>query len=228
MEFKIDKSALNDGIRKVSRAISARTIMPILSGILVSVTKDTLILTGSSSDLTIRVTIPSDNQTGLSIIQIGSIVLPAKELANIVRSLPNDSISFKDNAGVVTITGGKSNFKLKGQSSNEFPAVAPIQNESIKVMADVLGDMIQKTIFCVSKLESRPVLTGVNLSFDNNKLGMVSTDSHRLARSIEADFEGEGPEDSVTVPATSLKEVPALMGKEVTISTNQKQIFLKG
>src|SRR5699024_1058592 len=183
MEININKGRLTDALVKVSRAISARTVILVLSGIQIVADDDGLVLTVSNSDLTIRSFIPNDNVDGAEVKAEGSIVLPAKEFTSIARSMPENNIDIKvgDNS-VTEISSGKSKFTLNGVNGNEYPKLDEVNSDGLSIDGEVLSDLIEKTSYATSKTDTRPVLTGVNLSFDADVFSVVATDSHRLSR----------------------------------------------
>ncbi|RKJ02185.1 DNA polymerase III subunit beta, partial [Butyricicoccus sp. 1XD8-22] len=177
-------------------------------------------ITGSDSDLSIRTFVSNDKIEGAEIIQEGSIVLPAKEFSSIARSMPNNTISIKSIGALqVEISSGKSKFTLNGMDGNEYPKLPAVDGESFTIKGATLKSLIEKTVYAVSKSETRPILTGVNVFFENGKLGMVATDSHRLAKVVGGDIQGVTPAENVTLPEKTLKELPAIIdnSKEVIV-----------
>src|SRR5699024_4110087 len=127
------------------------------------------------------------------------------------------SIIVQENKAV--IKSGKSNFKLKGREISEYPTLKITKTNEVKVDSDIIRNLFQKSGYCVSKSETRPIFTGVNMSFDDGVVSVVSTDAHRLSKVIGGEFEGHGFEDSVTIPPKAIKEIPHLLsGETVDIS----------
>src|SRR5690625_3684831 len=123
MEIIIRKDVLNESLRKVARAINSRPVVPVLSGVHISANNDEVIITGSDSNLSIRTIIKNDEENeSLEIIKDGNIVLPAKELLGISRSMPEQEISIAVQEGLkVRISSGKSKFTLNGIDGDEYP-----------------------------------------------------------------------------------------------------------
>jgi len=207
MNIKVEKKELEIGVNKVARAIDQRTVVPILTGIKLEATDEKLELIGSDSTISIQTSVIE----GLKVIEEGGIVLPAKEFQQIVKALPNDEVNIKvDENFKAIITVGKSKFNLNGTDANQYPKIKNKKAETIFVSeANQIANAIDKTVFAVSKMESRPILTGVNFHDKNGSLVMVATDSHRLSRvetEIETLFEGE-----FTLPSKALKELSSLL-----------------
>lgn len=230
MEININKGRLTDALGKVSRAISARTVIPVLSGIQIVADDDGLVLTGSNSDLTIRSFIPNDNVDEAEVKAEGSIVLPAKEFTSIARSMPENNIDIKVGDNLVTeISSGKSKFTLNGVNGNEYPKLDEVNSDGLSIDGEVLSDLIEKTSYATSKTDTRPVLTGVNLSFDEDVFSVVATDSHRLSRLKGIQFKGNPLDKDVVIPESTLKELPKLIKgeKEVSVVKNNNQLIFQ-
>lgn len=232
MKFDINKKVLSDALKKVNRAISNRVIVEVLKGVLIVAKGDTLSLTGSNADLSIKIDIHKDEDNGLNIEQEGGVVLPAKELIQIVRSMPESRVYFSNvDTRQVVITSGKSKFAISGQESTSYPRLPKVDNEmSFEVKGEHLNNLIEKTIHSVSDFETRPILTGINLTLKNSQLTAISTDAHRLSKVENVDVQiDEGIENSVTVPGETIKEVPKLISdsSDVKVYMTANQIGFK-
>ncbi|WP_405098761.1 DNA polymerase III subunit beta [Oceanobacillus sp. FSL H7-0719] len=231
MEFIINHKYFSEAISEVSKIISKKTTLPILSGIKVEAMSDHLIVTGSNSDITIEKIIPK-TLNGTEIIHIqttGCLVVSAKHLSELVRKLP-DNISWKMNDKYsVRIQSGEIITSLNGLDAEEYPSLPKIEaNHKISLPSRKLINIIKQTVFAVAKNEGRPVLTGVNFTFNQNELTCAATNSHRLARSkidIKNNING-----SFIVPSTSLNELIKLFSSVSTaidIYTTHNYILFK-
>lgn len=211
MRFTIDKKAFVEGLGTVIGAIDSKPQFPVLSGLLLIVAQEGITLVGSNSDITIKTFIPSFNDKYILIedVQEGSVVLQAKLLNNIIKKLPEQSVSITmDDKLRVVIKSGKSKFKLNGMDAQEYPKLPNIAKENMfKIEASLLKDIINKTVFAVST--TRPILTGVNVQKHGKQLKFVATDSHRLSQVI---VDQDVPDDiSITIPGNSLKELNKIL-----------------
>ena len=231
MKFKIQKKYLLNSIQAVSNAISSRTVIPILTGMKIDVLPTKIILTGSNSDMTIQSHIESvqDDEEIITNITPGSIVLPVPHFPEIIKKLPENivTISVEDNYKTV-ITSGKAVFTLYGQSSEEYPQIRMNEGEeSLKINVKALKTLIKQTVFAVSPMETRPILTGVNVTTKNNLLTFTATDSHRLAlRSvpIETDLEL----NNIVIPGKNLQELNKIYEDDdgmIRISFTENQVL---
>lgn len=215
MEFIIDKEYFNKAISDVNKAVSLKTPFPILTGIKITAFDNCLILVGSNSDIVIERVIPLsvDEVKVLEVFKAGSIVISAKYLSEIVKKLP-DKIHLKVNEErLVMIQSDDIVTKLHGLDAEEYPSLPQIDEViHIEIASVELIEIIKQTVFAVSKSESRPVLTGINMTFKENQLTCVATNSQRLAlRKLAIDSNIEG---SFTVPGTSLNELIKLINNE--------------
>lgn len=221
MNFKINKDVLNNAIKKVSRAISAKSPIPALAGIHLLVNQDNLIMTGSDTDLSIRVFIPNDETGGVEIIEEGNIILPAKQLAGIAQKMPKDVITFATtDENHINISSGKSKFSLNGVDGSEYPKLPKVNGDSYPIKGQVLQELVEKTVYATSGMETRPILTGANLFYQQGKIGMVATDSHRLSK-VVGDEQIEGELSPVTIPEKTLQQLPKLIGDAETVHVKQ-------
>lgn len=226
MYFKVSKKQFFNALSVASRAISNYSPLPAFSGIKIEANKDSLILTGSDSDVSIQTTlIPNKEEYTLEINDIGSIVIEAKYILEIVRKIDSDELEFEMIDGTLTkISGHSAEFKINGMKANEYPAIDFTKpNEVFTMNGDLLRTIILQTSFATSDKETRPVLTGVNFECKGTSLDCVSTDSYRLAKkNIKLDKELNF---NITIPAKSLAEVSKTIDdtQAVEIAVNDKK-----
>jgi len=176
MKFSVKKKDLLKGLQTVLNVVPQRTTFPILSNVMVDARKGELCL--SATDLDISMTTTVDASVG----KTGSITLPAKRVNEIARELPEGDIEVTEKEEKVTISGGKSVFRLSGISKSEFPELPKIEQKNYMTMdSSVLTKAIDKTAFAASTDEMRPVLSGVLWHIGKSETRMVATDGHRLA-----------------------------------------------
>lgn len=211
MKFQIKKKYLLNSIQAVSNAISSRTVIPILTGMKIDVVQSKIILTGSNSDITIQSHIPIqvDDEEIISDVEPGSIVLPVPHFPEIIKKLPEElvTITVKENFKTV-ITSGKAVFTLYGQSSSEYPQIKIDEGEKqLNLKCKDLKTLIRQTVFAVSPMETRPILTGVNVTIEDKLLTFTATDSHRLALRSFPIERHQLETTNVVIPGKSLQEL---------------------
>ncbi|MFD1738710.1 DNA polymerase III subunit beta [Bacillus salitolerans] len=231
MEFNIKNDYFNKAISEVSKSVSTRTTLPILTGIKIIADTDGLTLIGSNSDIIIERILPksNDGENMLEVLKTGSVVISAKYLSEIIKKLPNDIyLKVNDNQSVV-IQSEEIVTKLNGINGEEYPSLPKVNlSSNFKIKSDDLIDIIKQTVFAASKSESKPILTGVNFSFQEELLTCVATNSHRLALkkyNIKSNLNG-----SFIVPSSSLIEFSRLFGScttEIDIYATETNIVFK-
>lgn len=233
MRFTIQRDILGQHVQDVMKAISSRTTFPILTGIKIVATEDGVTLTGSDSDISIESFIPTeeDGNINVEVFQSGSIVLQAKFFSEIVKKLPQDTVTIEVQEHFNTrIQSGTAEFNLNGLDAEEYPQLPEItEHLSFSIPADLLKHMIRQTVFAVSTSETRPILTGVNWQVQHNELTCIATDSHRLALR-KAPIEGEVPNQNVVIPGKSLNELNKILvesNQPVDIVITETQILFK-
>jgi DNA polymerase-3 subunit beta len=244
MNFTITRSNLLYVIQAVHRTGQAKVTMPILGGILFKAIDNTLIATSTDIDLTTQCKIQA------SIIEEGSFCLPARQIADIVRHLPDTVIQIEGSQekSSVRIIYGESEVNINGFSPEQFPdfpvplsacghAQAGKGITSLLIPKNTFKDMIRRAIFAVSTDRTRPLFTGVLFEVQDQKLRLVATDTHRLALAEITLEDMAPPPKSIVVPGSALNELiriirvdlsacSAQAGEEsVAIETSENHIF---
>lgn len=231
MKFTIQKKNLLDSIQFVSNAISSRTVIPLLAGMKVEVTQAKLTLTGSNSEITIQSHINRqiEDEDVITNITNGSIILPMPHFPEIIKKLPEDIVEINvDENFKTTITSGKAIFELNGQSPEEYPQIMMDPGDShFNLLTKDLKTLIRQTAFAVSTMETRPILTGINITIENDGITFTATDSHRLAlRKINHTEMLEAI--NIVIPGKSLQELNKILTDDldsINISVMQNNIL---
>ena len=202
MKFSCEKALLQAAISTTSRAVSPKSSIPALEGILLEAGND-LRLTGYNLETGIRTIVPAD------IREEGTLVLGARLFGEIVRKLPDDIVTFQSENYMVNIKCGMSEFNILGTDPEEFPELPTVEYQNSLILPQSrLKAMISQTLFAVSDNESRPIHTGSLFEVDSNGLTIVSVDDYRLALRHESIDKKEGAETfSFVVPGAALSEV---------------------
>ncbi len=208
MKFLCDCAQLNEVISAVSRAVSAKSSLSVLEGILFRAEADsTVTLIGNDLEIGIEAKMQA------SVTEPGQIVLNAKMIGGIVRSLPQAQVSIEvgDNR-VALIKSGNAKFEIAGIAPDEFPDLPQVSSDySAEIPAAVWKDMISKTIFAVANTDNNPILTGSLLKIEPGSLTMVALDGYRMAiRKVE--LEHSFAEKDIIIPAKTLGELPRILG----------------
>lgn len=232
MKFSVNQAAFLNQINNVLRAISSKTTLPILTGIKIMVGDDEVTLAGSNADITIQSTMKTTEQkNNLQIEESGAIVLPARFFSEIVKKLPEKTVTITvDQSFRTKITSGKAEFEINGLDAEKYPHLPEIEaNSVIEIDAEILKGVINQTRIAVSKQESRPILTGIHVTLADNQLTAVATDSHRLAqRKVALDTNDVNAD--VVIPGESMTELARLIADEkdpIQLQIAQSQVLFR-
>jgi DNA polymerase-3 subunit beta len=222
MKFTITRDKLQEGLVAVAASVPSKTTLPVLANLLVEASKDGLKLSGTDLDIAVSTTIPA------SVDQEGATTLPARKLVEIAKELPNAAIRVTSSGEQrVQIECGKSKFKLLGLARDEFPAFPTVKFEGgWKVQAKDLQKLIGHVAFAASTEESRPILNGVLWELRADRMRMVATNGHRLARmDVPASAMGGGQADLI-VPPKALDQIRRLFGGDEDIEIGKSDNHL--
>jgi len=213
MKFSCEKSLLQLAVSTAARAVSPKSSIPALEGILLEA-EDGLRLTGYNLETGIRTAIPAQ------IEKKGSLVLSARLFGDIIRKLPDDLVMIGAENYMVNIKCGMSEFNIMATAAEDFPELPAVEyQQSFSVMQRDLGAMLRQTLFAVSDNESRPIHTGALLEVDDTGLTIVAVDGFRLALRHEPIEKKDSGCFSFVVPGAALSEVEKLCGDSEELIT---------
>lgn len=226
MRITVQQSDFQIALGMATRAISTRTVLPVLAGVLLEAKENRLRVTGTDLEIAISVTIPARVEAE------GSFVLPGRALAELVRNFSGGDVRLEvEGERRAQIRWERSLFNLQGIPANQFPQI-PVPSENavaVSVSPDFLRRAIRRTAFAVSTDETRPILTGVFMKIQNGQFFTVATDGFRIASSQAAT---DGAEDlDMIVPGRSLAELVRLLpassdeNSVVTIKRDGAHVF---
>ena len=221
MKVSIAKSELTAAVSTVIRATASRPSVPSLSGVLINTDGGQVTLFASDLETSIRT-----EANGL-IEETGSVAVPGRFFSDIIRSLPDASVTLETEGEMLNISCNQSNFTIKTipvADFTRFPDITGI--ETISLPQDVLASMVKKVSKAVSRDETRAILTGVLLTVQGPTVKMAATDSYRLAV-VERVLDTEVADKfEVLVPGRALDEVSKLSSgaPSVTVAVSSNQI----
>ncbi|MEI6051601.1 MAG: DNA polymerase III subunit beta [Opitutaceae bacterium] len=221
MKFKINRDHFANGLAQVLNVVGSKATMPILSNVLIEAEKDQISLSTTNLDLGIRCKIKAE------VKETGSVTLPVKRLATIVRELPSVDVTFDGAPNhQVKLTSGGSTFKIMGIGKEEFPPLPEFGDEKAYTLeqSELIG-MLRSVSYAQSTDETRYILNGVYFNFRDEKLTLVATDGRRLAliaKEMEVPATSAG---AIILPAKTVSELNRLLdkGSKVKINFNERR-----
>ncbi len=228
MKLTVARGELVDALSVVSRGLSSRSTLPILSGILLSASAEgEVTLQATDLEVSVRKNLPM-----VSVERPGLTVVPGKLFADIVRSLPEAAVTVSLEGDSLSVSCLQSSFAVRTLPADDFPRFPEIQPDtSIRLPSARISEIVRHVSKAVSRDETRPVLTGILLTVEGNSVRMVSTDSYRLAVKESLVEEGSFDDLQVVVPGKVMEEVSRLApeSEDVTIGVSENQaIFAFG
>jgi DNA polymerase III subunit beta len=230
MRFTIARGALLDALGVATKALSSRTTLPILSGLLVTAADGTVVLQATDLEISIR------DSAAAEVEEPGAAVLPGRLLNDVVRKMPDAAIKIETTSfDRVTVScrsekAGVISFELRTLPADDFPKFPEVDPDlTVSIPVQQMGAMVRQVAKAVSRDEARPVLTGILLVIEGDEIKMVATDSYRLAiRSSKLEVPSS-ERIEVVVPGKALEEVPKVSGsaQTVTMGVSSNQIVFK-
>ena len=209
MKFSCTKQSLQEAISAAGRAVASKRTIPALEGLLVNA-DETLQITGFNLELGITCAVEAD------VTETGVAVFNAATFTDIVQKLPNDMVFIEvDEDYRISVRCGIARFSLAAMPSDEFPELPVVEDgQSLTIPSETLRSMINQTVFSVSVLDTKPVLTGVLFDVAGDTLRAVASDSSRLAVREETIPTDHIDNVSFIVPSAALREVEKLLKKD--------------
>jgi DNA polymerase-3 subunit beta len=222
LRITCERDALVRQLSAVSRALSMRSTVQILSGILLDAAEDRLALAATDMELSLQTSLEATVDEG------GKVVIPGRLLVELARLLPDSevSINHRPEDGVVEIACGSANYKLHTYGVEDFPRLPDPGGAALYTIdTGALVDTATKVSRSASRDESRPVLTGILVRFETGKIIMAATDAYRLSVK-ETPLEGEAPELEAIVPARALSELARIAkdGGQLQLGIHENQV----
>ncbi|KOR55305.1 DNA polymerase III subunit beta [Clostridium botulinum] len=188
MKFIIEKNELLRNVEKASKAITGKSTLSILKGIMIQVANGQIIMLGSDIDLSILA------RGTCEVIDPGSMLVDAKIFIEIIRKLPNGDITIEITEDeLVSITCKKSKFSIVKMNDKEYPQFPKETNGTeITVSKEIFRQMIGEVYFAVAQDSTRPILQGILYEVKDGILKLVALDGYRIATSsnnVESDID---------------------------------------
>ncbi len=228
MNVTCDRKAMETGILTASKAVNAKSPLPILSHLLVRAEEDSLHFSATDLEMVIECQVPAQ------VVEPGAFTAPARVLTEIITQLPESEVHL-DLVGTsqARIRTRSSKFTVNTLSHDEYPRLpSPESTEGLVVSADGFRDMIKSVLFSVAPPEeTRAILTGILTQVEGDRAVLVTTDGRRLAR-IEKNFEAPAVTGSYRsiIPARAMGELMRLLHDNpgtLQILPGKGQVFFK-
>jgi len=209
MKVNVNQQKLAHSVNMVSRAVSPRSTLPVLSNILVKTDDGRLRLSATNLELGITCWINAHVEIE------GAITVPARTFTDLISNLPSDKVSLTldHSTQTLNVRCGTSETNIKGIDAEEFPPIPkPNLEEGVMLNVATFKDMVQQVAFAASTDEARPVLTGVLLKLDGEHISMAATDGFRISIREDDISNPVSPPIEAIIPARALVELARIIG----------------
>jgi DNA polymerase III subunit beta len=219
-----DTDSFGKKLALVSRGVSARSTIQLLTGILLEAGEEVVRLSATDMELSIQTSSPA------KVEEAGRVVISARIFNDVVRSLPKEDLTLVHDSseGVVRLWAGENEYRIRAYAAEDFPRLPRFDEaEAFKMNGKALVETIEKVSRSYSRDETRPVLTGILISFEESRVRMVTTDSYRLSiKETELATTFDGAKEAI-IPARAMQEVSRIFSAseeeqvEAVVSENQ-------
>jgi DNA polymerase-3 subunit beta len=212
LKVTCDRDQLVANLATVSRVVSSRGSVQVLSGVLLRPDGDALELAATDMELSLRTTLAAQIEGD------SAVVVPGKLLVDLARLLPDPqvTIEYRPEDGAAHISSGSYSSKLNVFAAEDFPRLPAVDAAPHTIATGSLLETVDRVARSASKDESRPVLTGIQVRFEGKRLLMAATDSYRLSFK-ETELEQEGPDLEAIIPARALTELGRIAAGTETV-----------
>ena len=212
MNISVSRDTLYKSLQKIINVIPSKTTIDILYNVLLKTEDSILKLIATDLEITQISWCTCDVTEG------GSVVLPGKLLADILREMPDTQLNLKSESDSrIILDSSFGQYKISGQDVNDFPNIPLLETEEkVEIKNEYFKHMIEKTIFACSTDNLRPALTGVFCQIFEKQMRMVATDGHRLVKISNNDFSSPNVQRDIVIPTRALNLVARNLSEEGT------------
>ncbi len=222
MQFTTTKISLVNAVNTVQKAVSTKTTLPILEGILFEAIDNDIYLMGTDMEIGIRTKLSGN------VYREGKVVLSAKLISELSRKLPDDEVKIELKENNKTLISCKnSEFNIQGEAGEDFPKMPEVVGEkNALIPKELFRSLIKETIFSVAKSDNIPILTGELLEISDGEFKIVALDGYRLAlRKAKTEPDIEVKE---VIPERTMMEIYRLLSmkeEDVYLSATKNQVL---
>jgi DNA polymerase-3 subunit beta len=212
VKFRIDRDVLADAVTWVARGLPARPPVPVLAGVLIEADDEgSLTLSAFDYEVSAKVTVPAD------VAEAGRVLVLGRLLADISRNLPAKPIDVVTDGNKVQVTCGSSRFSLLMMPVDDYPTLPSAPEPSGTIQGDVFTQAVAQVAVAADRGDTLPILTGVRMEIEGDKITLLATDRYRLAtreltwKPSAADIGGGNPIVAL-IPARTLSDTAKALG----------------
>ena len=213
MKLRVEREVLADAVTWVARGLPARPPVPVLAGVLLEASDEgTLTLSAFDYEVSAKITVAADVSEGGTVLVLGRL------LADISRNLPDKPVDIALDGNKVSVTCGSSRFSLMQMPADEYPTLPTAPEPSGTVAGDVFTQAVAQVAVAADRGDTLPILTGVRVEIEGDKVTLLATDRYRLAmRELTWNPGATDASHVALVPARTLSETAKALGASGSI-----------
>lgn len=209
MKVTVLAENLRKGLGIAVKAVSTRSQLPVLSGVLLKAEKGNLVIMATDLEISFRVTL------GAKVSKEGEMVVPARLFLDLISGLPIGPVELVEEKQVLRIESGGVKAEIVGQGADEFPSLPRVKKLELSLPASSLRKCVDRVTVSAAKDDTRPVLSGVLWSFEEKGVKLIATDGYRLGMDEIKEVSGEvKKKKKLILPARALQELARVVDEE--------------
>jgi DNA polymerase III subunit beta len=208
VKFRVERDVLAEAVTWAARGLPNRPPVPVLAGVLIEASDDgTLTLSAFDYEVSARITVAAE------VAEPGTVLVLGRLLADISRNLPARPIDVATDGNKVQVTCGSSRFSLLMMPSDDYPTLPASPAPTGTIAGDVFTQAVAQVSIAADRGDTLPILTGVRLEIDGDKVTLLATDRYRLAmRELTWNPEATDASYVALVPARTLSDTARALG----------------
>ncbi len=213
MKFRVEREVLAEAVTWVARGLPARPPVPVLAGILIEANDEgTVTLSAFDFEVSARLSVPAE------VSESGTVLVLGRLLADISRNLPNKPVDVEVQGSKVQVTCGSSRFSLLQMPSDDYPTLPTSPEPSGSIDGHVFTQAVSQVSVAADRGDTLPILTGVRVEIEGDKMTLLATDRYRLAmRELTWNPTDSAASHIVLVPARTLADTARSLGASGSI-----------
>lgn len=213
MKLHVNRDLLSDAVSFVVKLLPQRTTLPILSGVLLDASNQSLTLSTFDYEVSAQTSIPGE------ITSEGEVLVSARLLSDISHRLPSEDVILEAEESKLIITSGQATFIVYTMPVDEYPKLPTVEKWSGEIDAEEFAKAVTQVAVAASRDDVTPVLTGVELTVTGDSLSLVATDRYRVAlRTVPWSNASETQDITALIPARTLGEVGKTFSNRGTVN----------
>ncbi|GAA1140061.1 DNA polymerase-3 subunit beta [Kitasatospora gansuensis] len=213
MKFRVERDVLAEAVAWAARSLPARPPVPVLAGLLLTAQDGSLALSGFDYEVSARVELAAEVE------EAGTVLVSGRLLNDISRNLPNRPVEISTDGMRVSVVCGSSRFTLPTLPVDEYPSLPQMPTATGTVSGEVFASAVSQAAVAAGRDDTLPVLTGVRVEIEGDKITLAATDRYRFAvRELMWKPEQADISAVALVPAKTLQDIAKSLGSGDTVS----------